>query len=128
MRSRSDSQRDSFPARHGPDQMPPSAGADQGLWPSEVRLSLLPVRVRVYLAGVFVLLLAPSGFALFAELVDLEGTTLAGQLGRHSALLVLAGLVFTAALTLAFEPPRSPSARAYLGQLRTLLLDVQQDH
>src|SRR4051794_22370483 len=122
MRSHGGSQGDSIPARPDPFRLRPSAGADPGLWPSGVRFSLLPVRVQVYLGAVFALLLAPSGFALFAELVDLEGTTLAGRLGCHSALLVIAGLVLAAALTLAFEPPRSPSLRAYLGHLRTCLL------
>jgi hypothetical protein len=88
---------------------------------------LLPARVRVLLGVLLLCAIAHAVLSAYGALSEPDGATVIGYLARHPALAGALVLAVAVLALLILERPRSLSPRAYVAQLRSRALQVQDD-
>lgn len=89
--------------------------------------ALLPPRVLVLLGVLLLCAVAHAALTAYGALSDPDGATVIGNLARHPALAGALVLAVAVLALLILERPRSLSPRAYVAQLRSRALQVQDD-
>lgn len=89
------------------------------------RLSLLPLRERLFLLLVSACALGPALASLYAEAAAPTQSSALVSAGRHPTMLMLAGALIALAALVALERPRSLRPRDYAAQLRARLVQAQ---
>ncbi|WP_242343623.1 MULTISPECIES: hypothetical protein [Anaeromyxobacter] len=83
--------------------------------------------MRVFLVVLLVAVAYPGFAALYSALHGAQSGGALAWSSRHFSLVWAGAAVVVIAALLVFEPPRSPSARSYLAQLRDRFRTVQDD-